>query len=76
MTISDDEALKYLYRVAQGPYRPSIYNTTSRKFTVDPMLVPQAREFIADPMLVPPPGIEPGSKDFQSSAMTTFAKAA
>jgi hypothetical protein len=25
---------------------------------------------------VPPPGIEPGSKDFQSSAMTTFAKAA
>ena len=27
-------------------------------------------------LLVPPPGIEPGSEDFQSSAMTTFAKAA
>ena len=27
-------------------------------------------------IVVPPPGIEPGSKDFQSSAMTTFAKAA
>lgn len=27
-------------------------------------------------LLVPPPGIEPGSWDFQSPAMTTFAKAA
>ncbi len=26
--------------------------------------------------MVPPPGIEPGSMDFQSTAMTTFAKAA
>ena len=27
-------------------------------------------------MLVPTPGIEPGSTDFQSAAMTTFAKLA
>ena len=27
-------------------------------------------------MLVPPPGIEPGSYALQTSAMTTFAKAA
>ena len=25
-------------------------------------------------IMVPPPGIEPGSMDFQSTAMTTFAK--
>jgi hypothetical protein len=35
-----------------------------------------SREFVPDKLLVPPPGIEPGSMDFQSTAMTTFAKAA
>ena len=65
-----------LYRVAQGTYRTSPYATTSRQFNINPLLAPRTYDFVLDPMLAPPPGSDPGSLDFQSSAMTTSAKAA
>ena len=76
MKESIDSIMMPLYRVAQGTYRPTVYATTSRKFTVNPLLVAKSRDFVPDPMLVPPPGSDPGSPDFQSGAMTTSAKAA
>ena len=74
--ITADQALQYLYEIAQGRYITSPYATTSRQFTLDPLLSQQPQEFKLDPMLVPPPGSDPGSLDFQSSAMTTSAKEA
>ena len=63
------------------PYVPASYWTTTREFTLDPLyqhtvsqyeadplFEPQQHEFVLDTTLVPPPGIEPGSSDFQSAA--------
>ena len=60
-----NHGLLELFKYAQScPYEERSYWTTSREFVLDPKY------------MVPPPGIEPGSMDFQSTAMTTFAKAA
>ena len=60
---------------------PSAYWTTVREFKLDPLyqkspseyvadlrLQKHQHEFVLDTSLVPPPGIEPGSSDFQSGA--------
>ena len=61
---------------ANQKYSQPTYHTTHRVFVPDPLLNNSKLKFIPDPLLVPPPGIKPGSEDFQSSTMTTFAKAA
>ena len=75
--ITAEQAIQYLYEVAQGPYQQRFYSTVVREFTTDPLLVKPKSEFKLDTtFLVPPPGSDPGSPDFQSGAMTTSAKAA
>ena len=75
--ITAEEAMQTLYQMSgTQSYVPSTYATTAREFSSDPLLAPQRREFKPDPLLVPPPGSDPGSLDFQSSAMTTSAKEA
>ena len=77
LMITADDAMRTLYQMAgTQPYVQRTHSTTARKFTPDPILAPQRREFKLDPLLVPPPGSDPGSLDFQSSAMTTSAKEA
>lgn len=60
-------------------YKPSAYWNTERGFKLDPLYQHKVNEFIQTPTqpvaefvldttLVPPPGIEPGSSDFQSAA--------
>ena len=61
---------------ANQKYSQPTYHNTHRVFVPDPLLSKPRPRFVPDPLLAPPPGIEPGSEDFQSSAMTTFAKAA
>ena len=58
------------------PYISPTYHTTHRVFVPDPLLHRPKPEFIPMTILVPPPGNDPGSPDFQSSAMTSSAKAA
>ena len=68
-------------RFANQPYVPATYWTTQRQFKLDPLyqhtpteyvvdlrLQKHQHEFVLDTSLVPPPGIEPGSSDFQSAA--------
>jgi hypothetical protein len=75
--ITADDAMQYLYQEAQGDYQQRFYSTTTRKFTLDRMLINPAKEFKLDTtFVVPPPGSDPGSPDFQSGAMTTSAKEA
>ena len=75
--ITADEAMIPLYREAQGVYQQRFYSTTTRKFTLNEMLINPRREFKLDTtFMVPPPGSDPGSPDFQSGAMTTSAKEA
>ena len=63
------------------PYVSNTYWTTVRDFQLDPLyqhtvvgyvadpvFEKQQHEFVLDTSLVPPPGIEPGSSDFQSAA--------
>ena len=59
--------VKDLYRLfCTEPYITSASWVTTKSFVADPLLNPQ--EFLLDVTLVPPPGIEPGSSDFQSGA--------
>ena len=59
--------VKDLYRLfATEPYATSASWVTTKHFVIDPLLNPA--EFHLDTTLVPPPGIEPGSSDFQSGA--------
>ena len=75
--ITVDEAMIPLYQQAQGVYQQRFYSTTTRKFTLNEMLINPRREFKLDTtFMVPPPGSDPGSPDFQSGAMTTSAKEA
>ena len=72
--ITVEDAIQDMYAVARGPYVQRTFSTTSRQFVLDPLLHPPPKRFVPDPMLVSPPGSDPGSLDFQSSAMTTSAK--
>ena len=75
--ITADEAMIPLYQEAQGVYQQRFYSTITREFTLDKMLINPVKEFRLDTtFMVPPPGSDPGSLDFQSSAMTTSAKEA
>ena len=59
--------VKDLYRLfCTEPYTTSASWVTTKHFVADPLLNPA--EFLPDATLVPPPGIEPGSSDFQSGA--------
>ena len=76
------DTVKDLYTAfSNQPYVPATYWTTTREFTLDPLyqhtvkqyepdpvFAKQQHEFVLDTSLVPPPGIEPGSSDFQSAA--------
>ena len=68
-------------KFADKPYVPYAYWTTVREFKLDPLYQKSPSEYVADlrqqkhqhefvldTSLVPPPGIEPGSSDFQSAA--------
>ena len=59
---------------AKDSYVQRTFATTARQFVPDPLLQRPPRQFVPDPLLVSPPGSDPGSLDFQSSAMTTSAK--
>ena len=61
---------------ANQKYIQPTYHNTHRVFVPDPLLNKPRLRFVPDSLLVPTPGIEPGSTDFQSAAMTTFAKLA
>ena len=75
--ISADDAMIFLYQEAQGAYQQRFYSTTTRKFKLNAMLINPRKEFKLDTtFMVPPPGSDPDSPDFQSSAMTTSAKEA
>ena len=75
--ITADEAMIPLYQAAQGVYQQRFYSTVTREFALDRMLINPVKEFTLDTtFMVPPPGSDPGSPDFQSSAMTTSAKEA
>ena len=59
--------VKDLYRLfATEPYTTTASWVNTKHFVADPLLNPA--EFHLDTALVPPPGIEPGSSDFQSGA--------
>ena len=59
--------VKDLYRLfATEPYTTTASWVNTKHFVADPLLNPA--EFHLDTALVPPPGIEPGSSDFQSAA--------
>ena len=45
-----------------------LYQYTAKQYEEDPQFVKQQHKFVLDTSLVPPPGIEPGSSDFQSGA--------
>ena len=76
------DTVQVLYAAfSNQPYVPAAYWTTTREFKLDPLyqhtvsqyaadplFEPQHHEFVLDTTLVPPPGIEPGSSDFQSAA--------
>ena len=74
------DTVKDLYTAfSNQPYLPTTHWTTVREFTLDPLyqhivtdfvaeVKPPLSEFVLDTQLVPPPGIEPGSSDFQSAA--------
>ena len=76
------DTVKDLYTAfSNQPYVPTMSWTTTRGFTLDPLyqhtakqyednslFEKQQHEFVLDTTLVPPPGIEPGSSDFQSAA--------
>ena len=76
------DTVQVLYATfSRQPYVPATYWTTTREFALDPLyqhtvsqyaaaplFEPQHHEFVLDTTLVPPPGIEPGSSDFQSAA--------
>ena len=74
------DTVKDLYTAfSNQPYMPSTSWTTTEEFTLDPLyqhivtdFVAEVKlplnEFVLDTTLVPPPGIEPGSSDFQSAA--------
>lgn len=76
------DTVKVLYaKFSLHPYVPATYWTTAQEFTLDPLYQQprtqyvhnalfnlQQPEFVLDTSLVPPPGIEPGSSDFQSGA--------
>jgi hypothetical protein len=76
------DTVQVLYATfSRQPYMPATSWTTTREFTLDPLyqqtvtqyaadplFEKQQHEFVLDTSLVPPPGIEPGSSDFQSGA--------
>ena len=75
LMITADDAMLSLYQAAQGVYQQRFYSTVVREFTLDAMLIKPRSEFQLDTtFMVSPPGSDPGSLDFQSSAMTTSAK--
>ena len=77
MITTADDAMLALHQEAQGVYQQRFFSTTTREFTLDTMLINPRKEFKLDTtFVVPPPGSDPGSLDFQSSAMTTSAKEA
>lgn len=45
-----------------------LYQHTETQYAADPLFEKQQHMFVLDTSLVPPPGIEPGSSDFQSAA--------
>ena len=74
------DTVKDLYTAfSNRSYVPSMSWTTTEEFTLDPLyqhivtdfvaeVKPPLNELVLDTTLVPPPGIEPGSSDFQSAA--------
>ena len=77
MITTADDAMLALHQEAQGVYQQRFFSTTTREFTLDTKLINPRKEFKLDTtFVVPPPGSDPGSLDFQSSAMTTSAKEA
>ena len=73
--ITVEDAIQRLYNMVRGPYVQRTFSTTSRQFVPDPLLHGLPRQFVPDSLfMVSPPGSDPGSLDFQSSAMTTSAK--
>ena len=74
------DTVKDLYTAFSNQYYVSSTSwTTTEEFTLDPLyqhivtdfvaeVKPPLNEFVLDTTLVPPPGIEPGSSDFQSAA--------
>ena len=75
LMITADQAMIPLYQQAQGLYQQRFYSTVTREFTLNAMLINPKKEFQLDTtFMVSPPGSDPGSLDFQSSAMTTSAK--
>ena len=58
--ITADEAMIPLYREAQGVYQQRFYSTTTRKFTLNEMLINPPKEFKLDTtFMVHPDGLEP-----------------
>ena len=79
--IKKDTTLDLYSKFSNQPYVPHAYWSTEREFALNPLyqqIVPvyqenfqlqtPTHEFVLDTSLVPPPGIEPGSSDFQSGA--------
>ena len=64
---------RILYKFSDSRYAPKSSWTTAKDFVESYPTI--KKQFILI-TLVPTPGIEPGSTDFQSAAMTTFAKLA
>ena len=64
---------KILYKFSDSRYVPKSSWSTEKDFVES---YPTIKKQFVLITLVPTPGIEPGSTDFQSAAMTTFAKLA
>jgi len=52
--ISADDAMIFLYQEAQGDYQQRFYSTTTRKFTLDTMLINPPKEFELNTTFVVP----------------------
>jgi hypothetical protein len=58
--ITADDAMIFLYQAAQGSYQQRFYSTTTRRFTLDHMLINPRKEFKLDTtFMVHPDGLEP-----------------
>jgi hypothetical protein len=53
--VSSDNVMQYLYQEAQGDYQQRFYSTTTRRFTLDTMLINPVKEFKLDTTFVVPP---------------------
>ena len=69
--ITADQAMIALYQEAQGDYQQRFYSTTTRKFTLDRMLINPAKEFKLDTtFVVHPDGLEPPTSSMSSKHST------